>query len=395
MYFIIGILSNYNSFGTYFYATNDLFQKWDIYLDLVTYFIVCLCVIHKKHFKLVDILCLGGYVFGLMMAIYNIRQGDMESGLFYVIYYIAWSLMFIFIYPNEGYSKVLNSQSVIGKSTRRLAVIIIGASFVFTIIRIIMESTLLNTTITKNNVEIIAFSIFLAIIWAFITYYNNHINEEDIINKRKLEEANKNNEVLLAEVHHRVKNNLTVLSSFINLEKRKSSNPEVIDILNSIQNRILTMTLVHSNLYETLDFGEVNAKKYINELISNIHKTMNRDDIEFNLDVDDINIDLDTISPLGLIINESIVNSYKYAFPNQSGIITIILKENNKICNLTLEDNGIGCNEEDLKSHTGMGSMIIEVLVSQIDGEMSMSSKNGVKRIITFENKIKQHMDIK
>ncbi len=137
VYFIIGILSNYNSFGTYFYATNDLFQKWDIYLDLVTYFIVCLCVIHKKHFKLVDILCLGGYVFGLMMAIYNIRQGDMESGLFYVIYYIAWSLMFIFIYPNEGYSKVLNSQSVIGKSTRRLAVIIIGASFVFTIIRII------------------------------------------------------------------------------------------------------------------------------------------------------------------------------------------------------------------------------------------------------------------
>ncbi len=200
---------------------------------------------------------------------------------------------------------------------------------------------------------------------------------------------------MLAEVHHRVKNNLTVLSSFINLEKRKSSNPEAIDILNSIQNRILTMTLVHSNLYETLDFGEVNAKKYINELISNIHKTMNRDDIEFNLDVDDINIDLDTISPLGLIINESIVNSYKYAFPNQSGIITIILKENNKICNLTLEDNGIGCNEEDLKSHTGMGSMIIEVLVSQIDGEMSMSSKNGVKRIITFENKIKQHMDIK
>ena len=176
-----------------------MLHKWDVYLDLVTYCIVCLCVIYKKYFKLVDVLCLGSYVFGLMMAIYNIRIGDAYTGLYYVVYYIAWSLMFIFIYPDEGYSKVLNSKSVIGKSTRRLAVIIISASFVFTIIRVLIESSpLLSDSISRSNVEIIAFSIFLAIVWAFITYYNNHINEEDIKNKRKLEEAYMNNEVLLA-----------------------------------------------------------------------------------------------------------------------------------------------------------------------------------------------------
>lgn len=395
-YFIIGIISNYTSFGKSYYSTNDMLHKWDVYLDLVTYCIVCLCVIYKKYFKLVDVLCLGSYVFGLMMAIYNIRIGDAYTGLYYVVYYIAWSLMFIFIYPDEGYSKVLNSKSVIGKSTRRLAVIIISASFVFTIIRVLIESSpLLSDSISRSNVEIIAFSIFLAIVWAFITYYNNHINEEDIKNKRKLEEAYMNNEVLLAEVHHRVKNNLTVLSSFINIEKRKSSNEDAKKILTSIQNRIMTMTLVHSNLYETLDFGEVNAKKYIEELTSNILKTANRDDITFNLDIDDINIDIDIISPIGLIINESIINSYKYAFPNQGGVISINLKEKNSNCVLTLTDNGIGCSKKDLKSNTGMGSMIIEVLVSQIDGEMTINTESGVKRAITFENKIKQHIDIK
>lgn len=91
-YFIIGIISNYTSFGKSYYSTNDMLHKWDVYLDLVTYCIVCLCVIYKKYFKLVDVLCLGSYVFGLMMAIYNIRIGDAYTGLYYVVYYIAWSL---------------------------------------------------------------------------------------------------------------------------------------------------------------------------------------------------------------------------------------------------------------------------------------------------------------
>ncbi len=394
-YFIIGIISNYTSFGTYHYTTNEIFQKWDIYIDLIAYFIVCLCMIYKKYLKLVDIICFGGYVFGLTMFIYNIRLGDTASGLFYVAYYMAWPLMFIFIYPKEGYSKVLSSKSGIGKLTRILAVIIIATSFIFAILRLIMINYgLFENTIIGNNFEIIIFSVFIAITWFVIIYYNNHIDEEDMENKKRLEKTYKNNEVLLTEVHHRVKNNLTVLYSFINLEKRKKSNQESLESLSTIQNRIMAMTLVHSNLYETLDFGEVTAKKYINELVSNIHRSMNREDIIFDLDIKDINIDIDIISPLGLIINESVTNSFKYAFPEQGGTISIQLKENENICTLIVKDNRIGCSEEDLKSNPGTGSMIIKVLVSQIDGKMNLSVDNGVKRTITFENKLKKHIDI-
>lgn len=386
IYFITSILSTIFVSGEY-YVTTDLFGFIDVYADLIIYFFVNLFLIHKKYIKIANIFCLIDYLFGFLMFSYSARIGDVTTALELFVYHMVWPVMIVLALPDKGYASILISKSVIGKSTRRLSALIVISSFIIAIIQFILYfEGYFGNIFLKDNFPIITFTAFLAIVWIFLIYYNRHINEEDIKKKEMLEEANKNNKTLLAEVHHRVKNNLGVLSSFTNLEKRKIEDERSLEVLNDIQNRIKTMSLVHENLYETLNFGEINAYVYIAELSSNIRGTVKQNKITFDLDIDkNINLNIDTVTPIGLIMTETITNSFKYAFPNQEGIISIKLDEKDSNYILTIADNGVGFSRD--SKNTGMGTIIIETLVDQIDGEMILESDNGVKRTIIFPKK--------
>lgn len=213
------------------------------------------------------------------------------------------------------------------------------------------------------------------------------------IQDRKIKEieimdGTKQKENLLKEIHHRVKNNFAILVSLINMQKDQTKIPEVIVSLTDLQLRIRTMALVHEMLYRSKDFENISFSDYIRSLSSVITGTFNRRDIHLNFDIQDISIDIESAIPLGLIINEILTNAYKHAFPNgQPGTIWIGLAERAEIAELylTVRDNGIGLPKDfDLNKCKTMGLQIVQILVKQIEGKITIINNPGANFTISF-----------
>jgi two-component sensor histidine kinase len=178
-----------------------------------------------------------------------------------------------------------------------------------------------------------------------------------------------NNQLLLKEIHHRVKNNLQLIISLQNIQARRNINGTITDFLIKEQSRITTMALIHQSLYQNDDMGNIDIGEYINNLVQHIKDSETENKISIELTFNKLYFDLETALPLGLIINELIANSYKHAFPDGiSGTITIsIVKlfENN--FRLTYSDNGIPfTNKTDDNKHFGLE--LIQLLVKQLKG---------------------------
>ncbi len=197
-------------------------------------------------------------------------------------------------------------------------------------------------------------------------------NEKELINTVK--EKN----VLISEVHHRVKNNLQIILSLLNLQKNESDSIE--DALNATINRIRAMSEVHEQLYNSDDFSQISMNSYLDSLVKNMS--------EFSVDTsiimvsgdNDLIVPLDTAIPLGLIINELISNSLKYAFPVGGGRIFVeIIEKQGEYSGIRVKDNGIGINSiDDLQKSSSLGFHIVKSLVGQIDGEISIVAENGL-----------------
>ncbi|MDC0313587.1 PAS domain S-box protein [Flavobacteriales bacterium] len=204
----------------------------------------------------------------------------------------------------------------------------------------------------------------------------------------KLRKLLSEKEVLLKEVHHRVKNNLQVISSILNLQSSYVKDQMTLDILRESQNRIKTMSFIHESLYRSDDLSFVNFSSYINSLSSNLVQTyiIKHANINLELDLGDVNLNLDQAIPCGLIINELVTNSIKYAFPlNRKGKIRIELtKKGNKIY-LKVEDNGIGLPDNlDVENTDTLGLQLVYILVSQLDGDIKVINKKGTKFLFNF-----------
>jgi two-component sensor histidine kinase len=201
--------------------------------------------------------------------------------------------------------------------------------------------------------------------------------------KNSIDERNN----LLTEVHHRVKNNMQIIISLLNLQSHKIKDQEVKDALFQTQARVRSMALVHENLYKNFDFKDMNIKEYINDLVSEIKGTyITSNNITFETDVVKAFISIDIAVSLGLILNELLTNCIKYAFPNnQEGTVWIKLTTNDDLFKLTVEDNGIGVDNSE-STGTGIGSTLINSLVTQIEGTYKIESENGTKVTITFKN---------
>lgn len=206
----------------------------------------------------------------------------------------------------------------------------------------------------------------------------------EIINKSLLEK-----DLLVKEVHHRVKNNLQIISSLMKLQSAKSNNDEIRNSLNEAQDRINSMALLHQLLYRNNQMTSLLFNEYLDGLISQISSgfALTKKNIELKTNFITLELDLDTAIPLGLITNELVSNAYKHAFNGKEGLITIELSKLFKnIYQLKIADNGQGLPANfDLHSNDSLGLDIVCILSEQINAELKIYNDNGAKFDIIFK----------
>ena len=203
---------------------------------------------------------------------------------------------------------------------------------------------------------------------------------------KELENTLDEKDVLLKEVHHRVKNNLQIILSLLKLDSRfNEKNPQ--GIIDATINRINSMALIHEKIYGSTDLAHVNIKEYIEEETQYLIDMYNKENIELKFNLENIEVDMEKAIPIGLIINELVHNTIKYAFPNnEKGILNISLETNENYVNLIVKDNGIGIsNEIDIYNSTTLGFIVINNLVSQIDGKFTKLNIPGSAFKIEFK----------
>lgn len=207
--------------------------------------------------------------------------------------------------------------------------------------------------------------------------------------EEKLIESVKEKEVLLKEVHHRVKNNLQVINSILNLQSSYVKDDETLQIIIESQNRIRSMSYIHESLYQTKDFASINFKDYITNLVQNlIHSyEVYSDQTELDLQVEQVELALDQAIPCGLILNELITNSLKYAYPNkEGGKITIGVKEEKGKVFIKVQDFGVGLPKGfNISESDTLGLSLVDTLIDQLDGELQLETESGTEFLIIFE----------
>ncbi|MGC9311911.1 MAG: sensor histidine kinase [Sediminispirochaetaceae bacterium] len=194
-------------------------------------------------------------------------------------------------------------------------------------------------------------------------------------------------EVLLQEVHHRVKNNMQIISSLLNLELMNSDDEPMRELLYVIQKRIQTMALVHEKLYTSETIALVELGEYTRDLTMQILDIMAGDStIEVGFELEELYAGIDFSVPFGLIVNELVMNSYKHAFRGiKSPSLRIQLHRSPKALVLSLRDNGVGLPENfDVDEMKTLGMKLIHSLVAQLDGEIRFSSRRGTECVVTF-----------
>lgn len=197
-------------------------------------------------------------------------------------------------------------------------------------------------------------------------------------------------EQLLKEIHHRVKNNLQIVSSLLNLQSDSIVDEKFLLLIKESHNRINSMALVHEMLYKSTDLSSIELKEYIELLSSSVNMSYSSPSkaISFNYDIEGgVYLKIDMMIPIGLILNEILSNSFKYAFEGKKkGVISITLKrKKDEELNLIVCDDGIGLDKKfDIKKQGSLGMQLIHMLSEQIDAKMKVSSKTGACYDITF-----------
>jgi PAS domain S-box-containing protein len=216
---------------------------------------------------------------------------------------------------------------------------------------------------------------------------------EDISQRKQAEERIKSSlkekETLLHEIHHRVKNNMQVINSLLNLQSNNIQDQHVKSILKDSQSRVYAMSAIHESLHGSERLSEINLMNYLTKITTSIFQTYATDHqkVKLNNNVEEVPISLNQAYPLGLTINELISNSLKYAFPDErKGEINVNLKELDKKVELTVMDDGIGIPDGlDWKNSKSLGLKLIRTLVeNQLDGSIDLDNTNGTKFTIKF-----------
>ncbi|MCF6308376.1 MAG: tetratricopeptide repeat protein [Flavobacteriaceae bacterium] len=220
--------------------------------------------------------------------------------------------------------------------------------------------------------------VFIALLVGYFLY----------INKKKKQQINKalnEKEILLKEVHHRVKNNLQVISSLLEIQQRNITNRETKQLFQESINRVRTMSLIHQNLYQKNNIGLIDIETYLQDLVINLVKNYNVEETEIKIEthIENIELDLDKVISVGLIINELISNILKYAFINkEEGIININLVTDTTNIKIQVEDNGVGLPKDfSIGQSKSLGYKLVKAFTQKLMGELEVENLDEGCRI--------------
>ncbi|MDX1908911.1 MAG: tetratricopeptide repeat protein, partial [Bacteroidia bacterium] len=222
----------------------------------------------------------------------------------------------------------------------------------------------------------------LLAVLALILYRNNKRRQQTNLllsaQNEQIETKSNQNELLLKEIHHRVKNNLQTISSLLHLQSAHIKDEDVKQAVAAGQHRVESMALIHQKLYQRDNLAAIEMKDYLSNLVQSLIDTFDADPerIQFTLDMPELELDVDTAVPLGLIVNELITNSLKYAFPDgRAGTITVSLQKTGDHLDLLVADDGVGA--ANVKTGTAFGSQLISLLSAQLGGTLEQGTEKG------------------
>jgi two-component sensor histidine kinase/sensor domain CHASE-containing protein len=229
---------------------------------------------------------------------------------------------------------------------------------------------------------------------ADLTAVNEKLEQEVLERKRaeeKIKGSLKEKEMLLKEIHHRVKNNLQVVSSMLKIQSEYSQDKKTVDMFQESQNRVRSIALIHEMLYQSENLSKIDFSEYIQPITTNLMRTYGVDPIriKLNINVKDVFMDLDRAIPCGLIINELFSNVLKHAFPEgrQGEVLIDLFQESSQEFTLLIKDNGVGLPiGMDFKNTDSLGLQLVNALVDQLGGAIVFEGRVGTTFRITFHN---------
>lgn len=272
------------------------------------------------------------------------------------------------LFPNDEHLKQINIEGYLGAA-------ITGDVHTtpFAIITCLYEEEPVNPKDSIAVIQLIASEIENRVRRECLLLENYELRQDIDEGIRKITQS----ETLLKEIHHRVKNNLQIVASLLNLQKSQTTDPNVLDLINTSKDRIQSIALVHELLYSSDDFKSVDVKQYIEKITTNIVTSTEASNIRQHLEVDAELVDLDTLIPCGLILCEGLTNFMKYVSADQPTIV-IKLKQNQDVRTLVIKDNGPGFPANILEGNdNSLGVSLIRSLAEQIDGEAKLYNDNG------------------
>ena len=216
---------------------------------------------------------------------------------------------------------------------------------------------------------------------------NDELEQQVAARTAELAASLREKEDLLKEVHHRVKNNLQLISTMFRSQARALNDPKVTPFFTAMQERLKSIADIHEHLYDTDDLSSIDFGQYIRRLSSNLIRTF-RPGVKLELDVHDVYLGIRMAIPCGLIVNELLSNCLKYAFPDEPGTIAVTLRQDGARYVLTIQDNGIGFPEDlDIHDTESLGLEIVEAQVDKLDGAIELTRSPGTTFEISFADK--------
>jgi PAS domain S-box-containing protein len=210
--------------------------------------------------------------------------------------------------------------------------------------------------------------------------------------EQKLATAVKEKELLLKEIHHRVKNNLNVVTSLLSIEADYTTDPAVVSMLGEVQDRVRAIAGLHETLYSSADLANIHFGQYMDHLLRELDGVYNvkQQNIQVRLDAADVVLGVDQALPLGLILNELVCNAFKHAFPEQrAGNVDVFLAYSShdsiaNACELIVRDDGVGMPGGDSKRTPSTGTQLVNLLVQQLRGELQVTNHSGTEVAVRF-----------
>ena len=350
------------------YSRSDRVQKWQ--------------TITATSGLMINFAVILGYIFDVD-SIYGIpffRSMSLYSALSFLIAY----MILLCLRPEVSWISHLHHDGIGSVGARRLAPLVIGGPIALGYMMVGFQ----NGFVVTANFGFCVITVFMIGISAFAVIRNaSHENRDQMMLERYVQELQQSNDdkaMLISEVYHRVKNNLQQICAIIEFERRNVRDETVAKRLEVLTDRVKSIAYVHQILIGANNPSEVNVRGFLTNIIGGLEKgfDLQNRSISVQLNCSDDTLNIEKSVPLGLLVNEVVTNAIKHAFNEQGGTIIISYSEADGVSVLAVEDNGIGYDRA--TPRTGIGSMIIEGLVRQLQGTMQRQNANGTRVEIAF-----------